>query len=285
MTNPRILIIDGNAADVRARQHVALGYDSGDGYARVLKSLLPGVLCDVIRPADGPAPLPAGVSLEQYDGATMTGSALNIYNGGDAVQRQMDAARAVFAAGIPFFGSCWGLQVAVTVAGGKVRANPRGREYGFARRILLNKLGREHPMYAGKPQVFEAPTIHRDEVSELPVGATILATNEMGIQAATFSHLRGTFWGVQYHPEYDCRDIAAAGERYGMTLVNEGLFSDEAALRSYLSDLRQLHEHPGDAPLAWKYGLGTAITDPALRRAEIKNWLDGQVLPRVRLVH
>ncbi len=280
MAAVRLLVIDGNVAEIRARQQAALGYDSGSGYARVLGGLLPGIVCDVIRPADGAAPLPDGMSLEQYHGVTMTGSALNIYNGGEPVERQVEVARAVFAAGVPFFGSCWGLQVAVTAAGGTVRRNPRGREFGFARRVQLTDAGRSHPMYAGKPAVFEAPTIHLDEVSVLPAGTTVLASNEISLQAATFSYLRGNFWGVQCHPEYDYLDIAAAAERYGTRLVEEGLFSDDASLAAYAADLRRLQEAPADAALAWKHGLGAAMTDPALRLAEIRNWLLAEVLPR-----
>ncbi len=89
-------------------------------------------------------------ALENYDGVTMTGSALNIYNGGEPVTRQIELAKAVFAAGVPFFGSCWGLQVAVTAAGGEVRANPRGREFGFARRILLTDAGSAASFVRGK---------------------------------------------------------------------------------------------------------------------------------------
>jgi hypothetical protein len=40
----------------------------------------------------------------------------------------------------------------------------------------------------------------------------MLAINDFGIQAASFTYRRGTFWGVQYHPEYDYVDIAAAAE-------------------------------------------------------------------------
>ena len=39
MTGPRILIIDGNVAQIRARQAAALGYDSGTGYERVLRRI------------------------------------------------------------------------------------------------------------------------------------------------------------------------------------------------------------------------------------------------------
>jgi GMP synthase (glutamine-hydrolysing) len=276
---PRILIIDGNVAQIRERQVAALGYDSGTGYARVLHRIDSTLHIDIVAAADGAA-LPAGAGLESYDGVTMTGSALNIYNGGAPVTRQIELAKAVFAAGVPFFGSCWGLQVAVTAAGGEVRANPRGREFGFARRVLLSDAGREHPLFAGKPVAFEAPTIHRDEISSLPVGAALLAVNDFGVQAASFTHGRGAFWGVQYHPEYDYLDIAAAAERYGETLVTEGMFRDTAALTAFAAELRALHANPSDTTLLWKHGLGPAIRTETLRLLEIRNWLQAQVLPR-----
>jgi GMP synthase (glutamine-hydrolysing) len=280
VTAARILVIDGNVAEIRARQSAALGYDSGAGYRRVLHRIDASLQVDIVLAADGPPHFPAGVGLDDYDGVSMTGSALNIYNGGAPVTRQIDLAKAVFAAGIPFFGSCWGLQVAVTAAGGEVRANPQGREFGFARRILLTEAGREHPMFAGKPAVFEAPTVHRDSIAALPSGAEILARNDFGVQAAAFSFARGTFWGVQYHPEYDFADIAAAAERYGDTLVAEGMFRDRPALGSFAAELRVLQADASDTSLLWKHALGSSVPTQALRLLEIRNWLNAQVLPR-----
>ena len=282
MTVARILVIDGNVAQVRARQAAALGYDSGVGYSRVLHRIEAPLQVDIVLAADGAAEFPTGVGLDDYDGVTMTGSALNIYNGGPPVTRQVELAKAVFAAGIPFFGSCWGLQVAVTAAGGEVHANPRGREFGFARRILITEVGREHPLFAGKPLVFEAPTVHRDSIAVLPSGAEILASNDFGVQAAAFTFRRGTFWGVQYHPEYDYVDVAATTERYGDTLVSEGMFRDRPALDTFAAELRSLQANPSDRALLWKYGLGAAVQTETLRLLEIRNWLQGQVLPRSR---
>ena len=279
MSGARILVIDGNVAEIRARQVAALGYDSGRGYAQVLHRLDGALQIDIVCAADGAA-LPPGAALENYAGVTMTGSALNIYNGGAAVTRQIELVKAVFAAGVPFFGSCWGLQVAVTAAGGEVRANPRGREFGFARRVCLSDAGREHPLFAGKPIVFEAPTVHRDEIASLPAGAATLAVNDFGVQAASFNVGRGTFWGVQYHPEYDYVDIAAAAERYGETLVKEGMFRDAPALSAFAADLRALQAAPADPTLLWKHGLGPAMSNEALRLLEIRNWLNVKVLPR-----
>jgi GMP synthase (glutamine-hydrolysing) len=279
---PRILVVDGNVAELRARLIAALGYDSGTGYARILNRLMPDLVCDIIRPADAAPALPAGVSLASYDGVTITGSALNVYNGGGAIERQIEIAKAVFEAGVPFFGSCWGLQIAVVAAGGVVRKNPRGREFGFARRITLTEAGRAHALFAGKPLVFEAPTIHRDDIGSLPPGAVPLASNDMGLQAAAFNYRRTTFWGVQYHPEYDYVDIAAAAERYGRTLIEEGMFHDQPALHEFARELRQLQVQPADTALLWKHGLGPALADEAVRLLEIRNWLEQQVVPRCR---
>jgi GMP synthase (glutamine-hydrolysing) len=100
------------------------------------------------------------------------------------------------------------------------------------------------------------------------------------VQAAAFTFGRGTFWGVQYHPEYDYVDVAATAERYGDTLVSEGMFRDRPALDAFAADLRTLQANPSDTTLLWKHALGPAVQTEALRLLEIRNWLQTQVLPR-----
>ncbi len=276
----RILVIDGNAAETRARQVAAGGTASGEGYAATLKRLDADLACDIVRPADAEPELPAGVGLRDYDGAVITGSALNVYEHSPAVERQVTLAKAVFAAGVPCFGSCWGLQVGVTAAGGSVVRNPRGREFGFGRRITLTPQGRDHPMFHGKPEVFEAVTVHVDTVESLPAGATARAHNDMGLQAAEIRVGNTHFWGVQYHPEFSCAEIAAMALRYSEVLLRDGLVADRAELDTLVADLRRLHEHPQDARLAWRFGVGPAITDESIKLAELRNWLGRQVLKR-----
>jgi GMP synthase (glutamine-hydrolysing) len=280
MTGPRVLVIDGNRAETRARQLAAGGRPTGEGYAETLQRLLPGIQCDIVRPADEEPRLAR--PLDGYDGVAMTGSALNIYDGGPHIQRQVELARAVFAAGVPFFGSCWGLQVAVTVAGGCVAANPLGREFGIARRIALTAAGRAHAMYTGKADVFEAVAVHKDHIERLPAGATVLATNELGLQAAEIRFDRGVFWGVQYHPEYGFGEIAAVAVRYGATLIEEGLFEDAADLDRWVGEFRGLEGPDRPRHLAWRHGLGPALLDPAQKLAELANWLRLAVLPASR---
>jgi len=278
MAGPGILVIDGNRATTRAQQVAAGGQPSGEGYARVLESLAE-VSCDIVRPADGAVHFASGAGLVSYAGVVITGSALNVYDGGAHIERQIELASAVFAAGVPFFGSCWGLQVAVCAAGGRVRRNPLGREFGFARRIELGAAGRRHPMFNGKPAVFEAITVHRDDVEQLPEGAVVLASNDMGLQALELRHARGAFWGVQYHPEYSFDEIAATALRYGEALIEDRLFAGRAELEAFVADMRMLMRDPRDRRLTWKHGLGPAMQEEACQRAELRNWLQRQVLP------
>jgi len=280
MNAPRILVMDGNVPEIRAKQSAAVGYDAGDGYATVLRRIIPDLRCDVIYAADADPKMPAGTAIADYDGAAITGSALSVCNLTPEVTRQIDLARAVFEAGVPLFGSCWGLQVAVTAAGGVVEPNPRGREFGFARRIALTPAGRAHPLFEGKPGVFESGTVHRDSIQTLPSMATALADNEMGLQAAAFVHRRSQFWGVQYHPEYDYVDVAAAAARYSNTLVTDGLFQDLPAVDAFVKDLKLLQTQPQNRALLWKYGLGPAIQDETVRIRELRNWIQCLVIPR-----
>ena len=280
----KILVADGNTREVN-EAHVALGGNAtGEHYARVLKSLHGDVECTVVHPARaGRAELPPGVGLASFDGLAWTGSSLNVYNAGPAVRPQIELARAAFAAGVPQFGSCWGLQVAAVAAGGVVRANPLGRELGIARGIALTAAGMAHPMYAGKPAVFDAIAVHMDEVAELPAGATVLASNAMSaIQAAEIRHQAGTFWGTQYHPEYDLNEIATVILRHGSRLVEAGFFADLPTLQRFANDLRVLHANPGRKDLAWLYGIGADVLDPNRHRHELTQWLKCQVLPRIR---
>lgn len=282
MSSPRVLVIDGNVTETRHRQIGILGYDAATGYARVLRRLLPGLECDLVFPADIHSPQELVGTLGQYDGAAVTGSALCIADGGSAVDRQIELIDMIFEAGVPLFGSCWGLQLAVTAAGGSVTANPSGREFGFARRIQLTEAGQRHALYAGKPAVFEAPTVHRDYVAQLPEGAQVLATNEMGIQAAAFSYRHGTCWGVQYHPEYDYRDIWGVTRRYGQALVEARIFACREALDEFAQDMEALEKDSANRPLLWKHGLGPAMLTEQERMRELANWLMTEVLPRAR---
>ena len=276
---PRLLVVEGNTADLRAKQAAAGGQVMSDGYADVLRGLLPEAVVDICYAADQGANLAAG-GLEGYDGVAITGSALNVYDGGPEVTGQIELAREVLKAKTPLFGSCWGLQVVTVAAGGTVRPNPKGREIGIGRRIALTQAGRTHPMYRGKGSVFDAVTVHLDEVEILAPGTTVLAANaQSDVQAAEIVVDGAVAWGTQYHPEFSLGDMAAIVRRYGSRLMREGFFADAAARDHYVADLETLDRNPDDKPLAWRYGMDETVLDRRVRSTEIANWIAHQVLP------
>src|SRR5215470_19730614 len=99
MPPPRLLVIEGNTAAGRARHHASGGTVASDGYANLLRELLPDAVIDIAYPADSGANLPDRMGLEGYDGVAITGSALHVYKGGPAIERQIEVVRTVLAAG------------------------------------------------------------------------------------------------------------------------------------------------------------------------------------------
>ncbi|MGI9592189.1 MAG: type 1 glutamine amidotransferase, partial [Myxococcota bacterium] len=220
--------------------------------------------------------LPDDEGLAALDGVVWTGSSLTIHHDDDPrVRRQVDFARAAYRAGVPGFGSCWAAQLAVVAAGGRCAASPRGREFGVSRRIALSDAGKAHPLFAGKPAVFDGLTSHQDEVVELSGGSELLASNAWSrVQAVSVSHQRGRFWAVQYHPEYDLHEVASLCRLRADELARQGSFPSEAAAERHADRLDALHENPDDGELAAELGVGPDLLDPALRTREVSNWLD-----------
>jgi GMP synthase (glutamine-hydrolysing) len=268
----RLLVAEGNTPAGRARIAESAGAAPADSYAAALRTIAPDAIVDICRPADAGATTPQ--PLDAYDGVAITGSSLNIYQREIESLRQIDFVRETFVRGIPMFGSCWGLQLATVVAGGEVGLNPAGREVAFARKITLTAAGRDHPTHADREAVFDAPAIHGDIVTRLPQGSIVTARNAMSeVQAAEIRLGRGTFWGVQYHPEYRLHDVAAVIRRYGQALVTEGFFADVTELERYAADLSALEANRQRRDIAWRLGLDEDITSDVVRQTELSNWI------------
>ena len=176
----------------------------------------------------------------------------------------MHALRRLFAA----------LLIAVTAAGGRCEPNVRGREFGVARKIALTEAGRAHPMYRGKPIVFDGLTSHEDHIVELPPGATLLAGNRFSpVQAVVVEHQRGSFWAVQYHPEYQLVDVAALSIARQAQLLGQGSLRDQADADRWRAELLALHADPGRGDLRFRLAIDDDVLDPAIRTREVENWL------------
>ena len=227
-SGPRFLVVDGYAREGREELAAGGATPAGELYQRMLKTCAPASAeVDILYPADPGASLPKGAALEQYDAIAWTGSSLTVYHDDPEVTSQIEFAKAAFEAKVPSFGSCWAAQIAVVAAGGQCAKNYRGREMGFARKISLTPEGRAHPLYAGKKSVFDAFISHEDEATQLPPGAVLLASNDHSpVQAVAVTHKGGSFWGLQYHPEYDLHELARLCYCRKKKLTGMGFFRD-----------------------------------------------------------
>lgn len=276
---PRLLVMEGNTI-ARQKQAAEIGCRSASGvYIEAIAAHFPDIEMDVIHAADRDQSLPAGISFDDYDGMVIGGSGLRAFEQTFEVTNQIELLKAFSRTGLPILGSCWGLQIAAIAGGGSVAASPNGREFGFARKLLLNEAGRAHPYFKNKPSAFDAPCIHYDEVDRLPSGAVVLCSNAHShVQGAIVPVGKSEVWAVQYHPEFDLAQLSMLIGLYAGDMIKQGFFASDGERTAYKEKLDQLSDNPQDGPQAWQLGIDSDVLDDRLRRAEIINWVEHQIL-------
>ncbi len=277
----RFLIIDSYPKASRDDLETAGMQFAWKLYGDMLQRNLPDAEYDVLLASDFGVQMPTAKDLGKYCGILWTGCNLSI---GDteniSVRNQIELAKLCYEIGIPSFGSCWGLQISVVAAGGKVLPNPKGKEMGIARKIKLTNKGVEHPMFRGKPPVYEAYISHDDMVTEVPEGGVILAGNDFThIQAMAVTHKKGTFWSVQYHPEYNLHEMACLLTAREELLMQRGFFNDPRELKTMVDKMKTLSKEPDRKDLRWQLVIDDDVLSSDIRECEVRNWISELVLP------
>jgi len=268
----KFLVLDGYNSKGLAGLKAAGATQAGMLYKNMLAHFVPEDSIDIVEISHTTAPQ---INVDHYKGVCWTGSNLFFSAADDVVQRHIDLCLGFFEAGTPQFGSCWAAQLAAVATGGRCELNPKGREFGVARKIMLTDAGVEHPMFKGKPRVFDGFTSHADIVTKLPDCAIHLASNAYSpVQALDVTHGKGRFWAVQYHPEYDCGEVAALTIVRTDDLIKQGTFIHKSELQTYVTDMQTLNLDYTRQDIAWKLGLNADVLDPNMRHIELKNWLD-----------
>ncbi len=138
-------------------------------------------------------------------GVILSGGPSSVYSPGAPAP---DAA--IFEAGLPLLGICYGHQLIVDRFGGRVkRAN---REYGSSLLVVDDDGG----LLGGLGGPVRAWMSHGDEAEELPPGFRVIGHTEASGAAAIASD-EGPVYGIQFHPE------VAHTERGGKILENFAL--------------------------------------------------------------
>ena len=93
------------------------------------------------------------------------------------------------------------------------------------------------------------------------------------VQGLEVRHLEGTFWGIQYHPEYTVGELGSLANARIEALVREGFFLDETAAKHYVSRLMALSDDPTLKDIQWDLSLDEDVLDDDIRQRELINWL------------
>ena len=276
----RILIIDGYPKPSREEFDVAGMKGAGILYAEMLLRYLPGAAHDILYTSDPGVTIPSIKELAAYDGVLWPGCNLTVYHTDDErVKPMLALCDRAFEAGLPQFGTCWGIQLPAFVAGGEVKANPKGREMGIGRKIRLTEAGKKHPMMKGKPEVYNHFVSHDDEVTRLPEGSVLLSGNDFSrVQAAEIRYKKGVFWGLQYHPEYDLHEMARLMVAREKKLTELGFFRGHGDFQEYVDRLEALNAEPQRKDLRWQLGIDDDILSADIRQCEFRNWVDTFIL-------
>jgi GMP synthase-like glutamine amidotransferase len=106
---------------------------------------------------------------------------------------------------LPTLGICLGAQLLATAHNGTVEPAISGPEIGPGL-VAKRDAAEPDPLFGPLPMLPDVLQWHGDEITELPLGAVLLATSTRSpVQAF---RLGSAAWGVQFHPEVDLPTLA-----------------------------------------------------------------------------
>ena len=148
---------------------------------------------------------------------------------------------ALFDAGVPVLGICYGFQVMAQALGGRV-GRTGTREYGHTEATLEQGGGR---LLAGTPPTQTVWMSHGDAVEEAPKGFTVTASTAQ-TPVAAFEDDSRRLYGVQWHPEVVHSEY---GQRAIETFLHDcaGIGSDWTPGSIIDDQVRRIREQVGDA--------------------------------------
>ncbi len=208
------------------------GSSSGEWFTEAFEDL--GLLSEVdLNVWDGiSGELPSLDRIAQADDAIMiSGSYGPVFAGREWIDRLLEFIRQAHKKAIWMLGVCFGHQAIAQALGGKVTANPRGREFGTAM-LFLTPEGEKSPLLRGVSQGEPANISHLTHVSELPGSAVRLAFNRM---TPVQSFGMGKTFGYQPHPEFGPKHMKLLVDMLGDLLVRKEKYLDD---KTHLKDFK-----------------------------------------------
>jgi GMP synthase-like glutamine amidotransferase len=164
-----------------------------------------------VRAGEGDDELPE--TLDGYDGLVVLGgpqSALDDADESPELYAAREVLRRALAADLPTLAVCLGAQLLADVGGGRVRAGVDGPEVG-ALLVAKRDVADADPLFGPLPMTPDVIQFHHDEISQLPTGATLLASSPMYAHQAF--RVGQHVYGIQFHIETTPEIVAEWAER------------------------------------------------------------------------
>ena len=199
-------------------------------------------------------------NLNKYDGLIWGGSSLNIYNDTPEIRRQISFMKECFKNINKILAICWGMQVAVTAAGGEVKKGVNGSHIGIANEVQLTDSGINNSFYKDKSKKFNTPAFNFDEVVTVPQNSVHLAFNKINnIQGLNFKSGVSEIWGLQYHPEITYEKmIDIIKFRKKALIENRKRFQNEDEINNHINFIKD----------------EIKISEKNSRMVDLRNWLN-----------
>jgi GMP synthase (glutamine-hydrolysing) len=141
-------------------------------------------------------PLPA--HLTEHDGLLVLGGPQSSVEGFPELQPIRDLLARAIADDVPTLAVCLGAQLLAQAGGGRVRVGVAGPEVG-AGLVAKRDAADSDPVFGPVPLSPDVLEWHHDEISELPAGATLLASNPHYVNQAF--RVGRNVYGLQFHIE------------------------------------------------------------------------------------
>lgn len=113
---------------------------------------------------------------------------------------------------IPVFASCFGFQVAIAALGGEIIVDAAHMEMGTYP-LWLTDAAKDDLLFHDVPDGFWAVSGHKERATFMPEGTTLLAFSDRCPYHA-FKIDNQPFYGFQFHPEVNPKDLIARITRY-----------------------------------------------------------------------
>ena len=254
----KILIVEGNTAEENGSFTEAGIKTHTESLRESLKYISRDLIIDVVNPSSDKNVDSFNDKLHTFDGLIWGGSSLNIYNDTPEIKKQIEFMKNCQNKVKNILGICWGMQVAVTAAGGQVK-KANTSHVGIAKEIQINEYGLKHPLYKDKEKKFNSPAFNYDEVVKIPENGICLASNKINkVQSLYFQINKTRVWGLQYHPEITYEKmISLINFRRKRLIEYRKVFKNENDLENHISFIEKEIQ----------------VTVKEKKMLELKNWL------------